>query len=107
MESIKKFPWEYGHGRANYINGPRVAGARSLPAKLDQVISSRNAATAAGRRAPGPGLFLSNELRAASVKLRAERRAASYELRAWSVEQQAINVGPIIERQAWRFAMIA
>ena len=50
----------------------------------DQVISSRNAATVAGRRAPGPGLFLSNELRAASVKLRAELRAAS-------VEQQAIN----------------
>jgi len=84
--SIKKFPREYGHGRANYINGPRVAGARSLPAKLDQVISSRNAATAAGRRAPGPGLFLSNELRAASVKLRAERRAASYELQATSYE---------------------
>ena len=33
MVNIKKFSREYGHGRANYINGPRVAGARSLPAK--------------------------------------------------------------------------
>ena len=65
---------------------------------------SPNRSTDRGGRAP---FFLSNELRAASVKLRAKRRAASYELRAWSVEQQAINVGPIIERQAWRFAMIA
>ena len=40
MANIKtKFPREYGHGRANYINGPLVAGASSLPAKLDQVIS--------------------------------------------------------------------
>ena len=36
MVNIKKFSREYGHGRANYINGPRVAGARSLPAKSDQ-----------------------------------------------------------------------
>ena len=35
MVNIKKFSREYGHGRANYINGPRVAGARSLPAKSD------------------------------------------------------------------------
>jgi hypothetical protein len=64
MESIKKFP-------------------RGIS---DQVISSRNAATVAGRRAPGPGLFLSNELRAASVKLRAELRATSDERRATSLE---------------------
>ena len=44
-----------GHGRANYINGPRVAGARSLPAKSDQVISNPEARTAS-ERAPGPGL---------------------------------------------------
>ena len=64
---------------------------------------SPNRSTDRGGRAP---FFLSNELRAASVKLRAERRAASYKLRAWSVEQQAINVGPIIERQARRFAVV-
>ena len=40
----------------------------------DQVISSRNAATAAGRRAPGPGLRLqatSYKLQATSTKLQA------------------------------------
>ena len=72
----------------------------------NQAISPNRKARTASRGGRAP-FFLSNELRAASVKLRAERRAASYELRAWSVEQQAINVGPIIERQAWRFAMIA
>jgi len=55
MVNTKKFPREYGHGRANYINGPRVAGARSLPAKSDQVISN-SSATARAQRAPGPGL---------------------------------------------------
>ena len=58
---------------------------------------SPNRSTDRGGRAP---FFLSNELRAASVKLRAELRASSY-------EQQALNVGPIIKRQARRFAMIA
>ena len=33
MVNTKKFSREYGHGRANYINGPLVAGASSLPAK--------------------------------------------------------------------------
>ena len=47
MVNTKKFPREYGHGRANYINGPRVASARSLLAKsegLDVFLqpSSRN-----------------------------------------------------------------
>ena len=40
--------------------------------KSDSVISSRNAATAAGRRAPGPGLMKSqatSKSQAASVKL--------------------------------------
>jgi len=31
-ENTKKFSREYGHGRANYTNGPLVAGASSLPA---------------------------------------------------------------------------
>jgi len=55
VNTRKKFPREYGHGRANYINGPRVAGARSLPAKSDQVISDTSP-TGASERAPGPGL---------------------------------------------------
>ena len=42
-----------GHGRAN-LNGPRVAGARSLPAS-DQAIS-KEPATAGNQRSPGPGL---------------------------------------------------
>ena len=100
--------WIVEHAGTKTLKMYHTASIKKFPRGIsDQVISSRNAATVAGRRAPDPGLFLSNELRAASVKLRAERRAASYELRAWSVEQQAINVGPIIERQAWRFAMIA
>ena len=41
-----------GHGRAN-LNGPRVAGARSLPAS-DQAIS-KEPATAGNQRSPGPG----------------------------------------------------
>ena len=44
-----------GHGRAN-LNGPRVAGARSLPAS-DQAIS-KEPATAGKQRSPGPGLKL-------------------------------------------------
>ena len=47
------------------------AARGSLPAlspQSDQVISSRNAATVAGRRAPGPGLFLSDEPQASSHK---------------------------------------
>jgi hypothetical protein len=49
---------------------------------------------------------MSYELQASSFELSYERRATSDELRAWSVEQQAINVGPIIERQARRFAVV-
>ena len=64
MESIKKFP-------------------RGI---LDQVISSRNAATVAGRRAPGPGLKpQATKLQAASDKLQApsnKRQAPSRKLQA-------------------------
>jgi len=81
MENIKKFSREYGHGRANYINGPRVAGARSLPAKSDQVISNAEA-TAASQRAPGPG----HKHQAPSSK----RQASSTE----SVKLQATSVKP-------------
>ena len=58
-----------GHGRAN-LNGPRVAGARSLPAS-DQAIS-KEPATAGNQRSPGPGLKLqasSDKLQASSSKL--------------------------------------
>ena len=55
VNTRKKFPREYGHGRANYINGPRVAGARSLPAKSDQAISLR-AHDGERERAPDSGL---------------------------------------------------
>ena len=54
--SIKKFSREYGHGRANYINGPLVAGASSLPAKSDQVISCGIRRRPSSGRAPDPGL---------------------------------------------------
>ena len=65
MENIKmhvfKHPKYYkelrkrnnGHGRAN-LNGPRVAGARSLPAS-DQAISDTSS-TEASERASDPGL---------------------------------------------------
>jgi len=86
MESIKKFPWEYGHGRANYINGPRVAVARSLPAKLDQVISSGSEGSTLPQRAPGPGLKQqATKLQAASDKLQApscKHQAPSRKLQA-------------------------
>ena len=87
VNTRKKFPrgiWSWA--RQYYTNGPRVAGARSLPAKLDQVISSRNAATAAGRRAPGPGLKpQATKLQAASDKLQApscKHQAPSRKLQA-------------------------
>ena len=80
MESIKKFPREYGHGRANYINGPRVAGARSLPAKA---ISPKQS-TDRGGRAP---FFLSGKLQAASD----ERQATSSKQQASLEERQATS----------------
>ena len=70
MESIKEFPREYGHGRAN-LNGPRVAGARSLPAS-DQAISQANSTRGLSDVRPGPGLrgqASSVKLQASSVKL--------------------------------------
>ena len=79
----KKFPWEYGHGRANYINGPRVAVARSLPANTDQVISN-SSATASAVRAPGPGL----KLQAPSSES-SKRQASSPKQQASSSKPQA------------------
>jgi hypothetical protein len=58
-----------GHGRAN-LNGPRVAGARSLPAS-DQAISDE-ASTEATSVRPDPGLKLqasSDKHQASSSKL--------------------------------------
>jgi hypothetical protein len=84
MESTKKFPREYGHGRANYINGPRVAGARSLPAKLDPVISKpgsdgdRQACT--GSR-PSIWFFQDHQWK--------QRHNPSYKQQATSVKPQA------------------
>ncbi len=56
---------------------------RKLRNKLDQAISDE-CATAPRERSPGPG----------------PKRQAT------SVKQQALNVVPIVKRQAWRFAMI-
>jgi len=53
MENIKKFSREYGHGRANYINGPRVAGARSLPASSQAYKLSNQPTQAASPQAKG------------------------------------------------------
>ena len=55
--------------------------------KSDQVISSRNAATVAGRRAPGPGL------KATSFKLQASSfRTNLFKHQATSVKPQAASV---------------
>ena len=72
-----------GHGRAN-LNGPRVAGARSLPAS-DQVIS-KEPATAGNQRAPGPGL----KPQASGGK----PQAPSLEKQASSPEEQASSRKP-------------
>jgi len=74
MVNTKKFPrgiWSWA--RQYYTNGPLVAGASSLPAKLDQVIScvmTKRRLTSG--RAPDPGLMKSqatSKYQAASVKL--------------------------------------
>ena len=79
-----------GHGRAN-LNGPRVAGARSLPAS-DQVIS-KESSTEENQRASDPGQSLkqqapSSKLQAPSVKLR-ESQASSDKRQAPSSKRQA------------------
>jgi hypothetical protein len=72
-----------GHGRAN-LNGPRVAGARSLPAS-DQVIS-KESSTEENQRAPGPG-----PKRQASG---GKPQAPSLEKQASSPEEQASSRKP-------------
>ena len=89
VNTRKKFPREYGHGRANYINGPRVAVARSLPAKLDQVISSGSEGSTLPQRASWSGpqapSFKRQALKASSGK----RQAPSSKLQAPSRKRQA------------------
>ena len=93
MESIKEFP----RGITDQ--------AISKPDNLEVVDSVR----------PGPGqvtqqvvyqVMLTSQSQATSDK----RQAASYKQQAssiwWSCKQQALNVFPIVKRQAWRFAMI-
>ena len=70
-----------GHGRAN-LNGPRVAGARSLPAS-DQAISDE-ASTEATSVRPGPG----PKRQASSNKLK-EPHATSDKHQAPSSKHQA------------------
>ena len=65
---------------------------------------SPNRSTDRGGRAP---FFLSIKRQAASDEQQAASVKRSGKLRATSVKQQALNVGPIIKRQARRFAMIA
>jgi membrane-bound inhibitor of C-type lysozyme len=77
MESIKEFP-------------------RGI---TDQAISGAEA-TAEVERSPWSGLqATSYKLQATSYK----RQASSVR---YSCKQQALNVVPIVKRQAWRFAMI-
>ena len=84
MVNTKKFPREYGHGRANYINGPRVAGARSLPAKLDPVISKREARTASEAcTGSGPSIWFFQDHKWK------QRYNKSYKPQATSVKHQA------------------
>ena len=85
-----KFPREYGHGRANYINGPLVAGASSLPAKLDQVISGVvSSSRAAGTRAPDPGLKQVNTIVWFFQDHKWKQRHVSVKRQAPSVKHQA------------------
>jgi hypothetical protein len=86
MESIKEFSREYGHGRANYINGPLVAGASSLPAKA----ISPKPSTDGGGRAPSDstgGVPGKADITVTSVKL----QAASDKLQATSFKLQALG----------------
>ena len=85
MANTKKFPREYGHGRANYINGPRVAGARSLPAKTDQAISKPDIREVVDSVRPGPG----HKLQAASDKHQASSDKLSNQPQASSAKRQA------------------
>ena len=86
MVNTKKFPREYGHGRANYINGPRVAGARSLPAKTDQAISKPDIREVVDSVRPGPG----HKQQASSDKQQAtDPQASSDKHQAPSCKHQA------------------
>ena len=72
----------------------------------DQVISSRNAATAAGRRAPGPGHFFNFKKRASEQAseqggwARSARAGQRASLRAVR-EQASVDVSPVVRGQ-WR-----
>ena len=73
-----------GHGRAN-LNGPRVAGARSLPAS-DQVISSLDSREVVDSVHPGPGL----KHQASSVKPQAASKPEPVQVQqASSAKRQA------------------
>ena len=87
IRPLTKFPRGiYGHGRANYINGPLVAGASSLPAKSDQVISSGSEGSTLPQRAPGPGLK-----QQASSSERFKHQATSVKPQAASFKLQATS----------------
>ena len=79
MESIKEFP-------------------RGI---TDQAISGAEA-TAEVERSPGPGY----KRQASSHKLQATSNKQQASSVRYSCKQQALNVVPIVKRQAWRFAMI-
>ena len=78
---------------------------------LENKAISPKQSTDRGGRAP---TNLSDKQQATSYKLQAtsfrtnpvKRQASSHKLRAASVKQQAIDVGPIIKRQARRFTMV-
>jgi hypothetical protein len=72
----------------------------------NQAISPNRKARTASRGGRAP-FFLSIKRQAASDEQQAASVKRSGKLRAASVKQQALNVGPIIKRQARRFAMIA
>ena len=99
MTHVFRHPKKYKelHGLTSRKCNTRQRAQGSLPANgalnSDQVISSRNAATAAGRRAPGPG----HKPQAPSVKLSNQpvqassdkHQAPSSKLQAPSHKQQA------------------
>ena len=95
MESIKEFP----------------RGINS-----DQVISANKRDGGMKVRAPGPGLQVTQQV-VYQVMLTSQSQATSFKPQAssykqqassvrWSCKQQALDVVPIVKRQAWRFAMI-
>ena len=106
MESIKEFP--------RGITDQAISGAEAT-AEVERSLGP-GLVCAFGRKATSDstgGVPGKADITVTSVKLQAasdKLQATSYKQQASSVryscKQQALNVVPIVKRQAWRFAMI-